>query len=65
MVIINAVIHTLEKECPLIENGFVRFEQTTITALGRMQDYQPQDETVYDAKGHAVYPGFAAFNVER
>ena len=58
MVIINAVIHTLEKECPLIENGFVRFEQTTITALGRMQDYQPQDETVYDAKGHAVYPGF-------
>lgn len=59
MVIINAVIHTLEEACPLIPNGYLRFEATTITAIGAMTDYQPvPDETVWDAQGRSLYPGF-------
>lgn len=59
MVIIHAVIHTMEEHLPLIADGYLRFEQRRITDLGTMQDYQPQDnEPVFDAEGRHLYPGF-------
>lgn len=59
MVIIHAVIHTMEEHLPLIADGYLRFEQQRITDLGTMQDDQPQDnEPVFDAEGRHLYPGF-------
>lgn len=54
-VITNANIYTGHS---IIESGFIRFD-TEILALGSMSDYQAEaDETVIDAKGQAVVPGF-------
>ena len=57
MIIINAKIYTMESKDP-IENGYIRFHNL-IEEIGEMKDYKndPQ-ETVYDACGKYVFPGF-------
>lgn len=59
MVIIHAALHTMEDKQPPIANGYIRFEQGVITALGTMDDYRPQpQEEIFDAQGQPLYPGF-------
>ncbi len=58
MIIINAEIHTLQDECPLIPEGYILTSGDKITAVGSMSGLPETDEPVIDAGGRPVYPGF-------
>ncbi|MHC1694446.1 MAG: amidohydrolase [Eubacteriales bacterium] len=58
MLIINARIYTMDKE-RIIEDGYLRFDNGKITALGQMSHLTPQTGAdFYDAEGGWVLPGF-------
>jgi len=53
--ILNATIYTGNS---VIEDGFIRYEET-ISAVGPMNDYVPEtDEETIDASGSIIVPGF-------
>ena len=57
MIITNAKIYTMESDAP-IENGYILFHDK-IDAIGDMNDCKiPDGETVIDACGKYVFPGF-------
>lgn len=57
-VVINAKIYTGTGARPVIEKGFIRFNQT-IEQLGAMDQYEEQaNDEVVDAKGAVMVPGF-------
>lgn len=55
MTIIHAQLHTVTQG--IIEDGYLRFSDGKITALGPMDEYQPEGETL-DAAGALLLPGF-------
>jgi imidazolonepropionase-like amidohydrolase len=55
MVIANAKIMPIDK--PIIESGYVKFENGIITELGPMP-YIGSDDDIFDAKGGILLPGF-------
>ena len=55
MLIVNA--HLLPMEGAAIERGFLQFSEGKIRALGPM-DQAPEEDTVFDAGGDYVLPGF-------
>ncbi|MCI8537260.1 MAG: amidohydrolase [Oscillospiraceae bacterium] len=55
MLIINGTLHPMDG--PVIESGFVAFEEGKITAIGPMSEAPAPDE-VLDAAGGHVLPGF-------
>ena len=58
MLIINAKIYTMSDK-GIIENGYVRTEETKIAEVGNMSELERNpDETVFDAEGKNLYPGF-------
>ena len=54
MIIFNGIIHPMDG--PVIENGYVRFEDGVITGLGPMSRC-PEEEPRLDAQGGHVLPG--------
>lgn len=54
MIIKNA---TLYLEDRVLENGYLKIDGTKIVSFGLME-HMPQDETVIDAKGNVLVPGF-------
>ena len=57
MIIINGVVHPMD--APVIDRGYVAFEQGKITAVGAMEGFVPSPgEQVLDAAGGHVLPGF-------
>lgn len=58
MLIVNAKIHTMDK-AGTIDDGFIRFENGKITALGHMSGLAPSaGGDIFDACGGWVLPGF-------
>lgn len=58
MLIINAKIYTMSDK-GTIEKGYVRTEGTKIAEVGNMSELESNpDETVFDAEGKNLYPGF-------
>lgn len=58
MLIINAKIYTMSDK-GTIEKGYVRTEGTKIAEVGDMSELgRNPDETVFDAEGKNLYPGF-------
>jgi len=58
MDVINAEIHTLDKDNTVIKTGYISFDQGKIISLGSMDHYTRKSEEIYDAKGYPLYPGF-------
>lgn len=56
MLIVNAKIHTMAGR--LIQNGWIRTEETKICAIGEMPAKPIEGESVTDVHGAGVYPGF-------
>ncbi len=56
MELINVTLYTCEES--IIQNGYLRFENGKITALGEMKNYLPDGSEVTDGEGKTVYPGF-------
>lgn len=56
MIIINGIIHTMDRN-KIIPNGFVRIEGAKIKDVGEMKDLADVGEEVIDAKGGYVLPG--------
>lgn len=56
MEFIHANLFTAEEKN--YENGYLRICGKTITAIGDMNDYQPDGSEVIDLAGKRVYPGF-------
>ena len=57
MLIINAELHTMDKDCRVIENGYLKLENGKIQALGSMDELDLHDENAFDACHLPVYPG--------
>lgn len=56
--IINAEIHTMDKNNTVIKNGYISFSDGKISAVGEMSKLRQTDTDVIDANGRQVYPGF-------
>ena len=58
MYIKNAKIFTMGEQ-GIIENGYVLFQNGSITEIGLMIDFNPvENQEIIDAKGSCVFPGF-------
>ncbi len=58
MIIVNAEIHTMDKLCSVIKNGFLEIFEGKIIGIGDMKSLRENKETMIDMKGKRVYPGF-------
>lgn len=58
MIIINAEIHTMDKNNTIIKNGYIRFADGKITKTGDMSQIDKTESDIIDVKGRGVYPGF-------
>lgn len=56
--IVNASIHTMDKDGTIIENGYIRIIDDKIAEIGSMNELAEPEEGCYDACGADVYPGF-------
>ena len=56
--IINAVIHTMDRTNTIIQNGYICFENGKITEMGTMEELTVLSEKAFDAKGNHIYQGF-------
>ncbi len=58
MLIINAEIHTLDKNDRIIENGFLEIENDKIVSVKNMSEFDKNIDNAIDVKGKSIYPGF-------
>ena len=58
MLIYNAAVHTVNKDNDVLRNGFVKFEDGKITAVGVVSDCPTVSDGDFDACGANLYPGF-------
>ena len=56
MRIVNGMVHTMEG--PVIDRGYVAFENGKITAVGSMEELTGETDQVLDAQGGHILPGF-------
>ena len=58
MLIINAEIHTLDKNNTIIRNGFLETENDKIISVGNMSELNKNTDNAIDAERKSIYPGF-------
>ena len=56
MMIVNGVVHPMDG--PVIQRGYVAFEDGKITAVGPMEELTAVAEGAMDARGGHILPGF-------
>ena len=55
MIITNGVVHTMDG--PVIDRGYVAFEEGKITAVGPMEELPAGGGEILDAQGGRILPG--------
>lgn len=58
MIVINAEIHTMDEKNSVIKNGYIKFTDGKIEAIGTMSALKTMSGEVLDANNLPIYPGF-------